>query len=287
MVAEWPEGFERAYVATSLGRLHVVAAGAGPALVLLASAGRSSRMYRGLMERLQDRFRVFAFDTPGFGSSDPLAEGTTIEALAGAFLDAMTALGRDRFTLYGLHTGNKIGTAMAVAAPQRFERLVLVGQSHSLIPDQAARNGTIGDLVADKIAPPTGAAADAAAWAAIYRTLAEEWWSADVTDAGFSEEARRVAHAKALDALQSAGTPALYAANFAYDLGRDLARLTVPTLLIEVATPHEDAAIGRQAAAVLALVPHASVATIEEPAGETLTLEHRADDLAALVRDAR
>lgn len=283
MFAEWPAGFERTYVPTSLGRLHVVSAGAGPALVLLASAGRSSRMYRGLMERLAPRFRVTAFDTPGFGNSDPLAQGTTIEALAGAFLEAMTALGHDRFTLYGLHTGNKIGTAMAMMAPGRFERLVLVGQSHSLIPDQAARNGTIGDLVADKLATPTGAAADAAAWAAVYRTFAEEWWSPDVTDAGFAAEARRVAHAKVLDALQSAGTPALYAANFAYDLARDLARLTVPTLLIEVATPHEDAAIGRQAAAVLALVPHATVATIEEPAGETLTLEHRADDLAAVV----
>lgn len=283
MFAEWPAGFERTYVTTDLGRLHVVSAGAGPALLLLASAGRSARMYRGLMERLAPRFRVSAFDTPGFGNSEPLAEGTTIEALAGAFLEAMTALGHDRFTLYGLHTGNKIGAAMAVMAPERFERLILVGQSHSLIPDQAARNGTINDLVAKKIAPPTGAAADAAAWAATYRTLAEEWWSADVTDAGFAEEARRVAHAKALDALQSAGTPALYAANFAYDLGRDLARLSVPTLLIEVATPHEDASIGRQAAAVLALVPHATVATIEEPAGETLTLEHRAADLAALV----
>jgi hypothetical protein len=175
----------------------------------------------------------------------------------------------------------------------RIERLAGLGlherQEHRVrrrrprIPDQAARNGTIGDLVADKLATPTGAAADAATWAAVYRTLAEEWWSADVTDAGFSEEARRVAHAKALDALQSAGTPALYAANFAYDLGRDLARLTVPTLLIEVATPHEDGAIGRQAAAVLTLVPHAALATIEEPAGETLTLEHRAEDLATLI----
>ncbi len=57
----------------------------------------------------------------------------------------------------------------------------------------------------------------------------------------------------------------------------------MPSLLIEVATPYENATIGRQAAAVRALVPHARVATNEEPAGETLTLEHRAGDLAALI----
>lgn len=283
MTDDWPAAWDRGYVTTALGRIHFVAAGTGPALLLLASAGRSARMYRDLMERLQDRFRVIAFDTPGFGNSDPLGDGTSIEALAAAFLDAMTALGHDRFSLYGLHTGNKIGAAMAVAAPERFEHLVLVGQSHSLIPDQATRNGAIGDLVAEKIAPPTGAAAGAAAWAAMFRTLSAEWWSTDVTDAGFSVQTRRVARAKALDALQSGGTAALYAANFAYDLGRDLARLTVPTLVIEVVTPHEDAGVGRQGAAVLDLVPHARLATIEEPAGETLTLEHRADDLAALL----
>jgi hypothetical protein len=72
-------------------------------------------------------------------------------------------------------------------------------------------------------------------------------------------------------------------ARFTADRGRDLARLTVPSLLIEVATPYENATIGRQAAAVRALVPHARVATNEEPAGETLTLEHRAGDLAALI----
>ena len=35
MLPEWPAHFDRTYVSTSLGRLHVVAAGAGAPLLLL------------------------------------------------------------------------------------------------------------------------------------------------------------------------------------------------------------------------------------------------------------
>ena len=94
---------------------------------------------------------------------------------------------------------------------------------------------------------------------------------------------RDAARLLALDELQAEGTAALYAANFAYDLGRDYARIAAPTLVLEVATPEEDRTIGRQGPAVQRLIPSAALETLQEPEDHTLTLENRAQDLAAIL----
>lgn len=36
----------------------------------------------------------------------------------------------------GLHTGNKIATAMGARAPERLDRIVLCAEPHSIIPDE-------------------------------------------------------------------------------------------------------------------------------------------------------
>lgn len=56
--------------------VHVAIRGEGPDLVLLHGAGGSSRdMWLALGERLADRYRVFAFDRPGFGWSGRISDG--------------------------------------------------------------------------------------------------------------------------------------------------------------------------------------------------------------------
>ena len=60
--------------------------------------------------------------------------------------DAMTALGIDRSHLFGFHTGNKIAAAIASQSPGRVGRLVLCGQTHSLIADQASRIAAFGPI---------------------------------------------------------------------------------------------------------------------------------------------
>lgn len=133
----------RGYVDTSMGQIHYVKAGEGKTLVLLSASGRSSRMFAQVMPLLAPQFAVYALDTPGFGNSDPLPPGTTIEQLADCFLQVLDRLGIERTHLYGLHSGNKIATCMAVRSPGRIDHLVLAGQSHSLIPDRERRNAAI------------------------------------------------------------------------------------------------------------------------------------------------
>lgn len=274
----------RGYVTTHLGQMHYARDGKGRPLLLLGASGRSARMFVPLAGLLAADFDVIAPDTPGFGNSDPLPDGATIEDLAAACVELLDALGIDQVDLYGHHSGNKIAVALAVRFPARVRRMILIGQSHSLIPDQAKRNGTILGIVREYVEPRSGETAALAEWAAAWQRMTAIWWDRDLVAAGAPAAAREAARLLALDELQSGGTAALYGANFRYDLGADYPRITQPTLVIEVATPEEDRTIGRQGKLVQALIPGAALETIHEPQGFTLTLENRAGDLAQLIR---
>ena len=276
----------RGYVDTSLGQVYYLRHGAGPPLTLLAASGRSSRMFTGLIPFVSSRFDVCAFDTPGFGNSDPFPEGTTIERLAECFVEALTALGIDQTHFYGLHTGNKIATAIAARWPARVDRIVLAGQSHSIIPDQHQRNATILEIVRDYVQEPRGTSTTTPLmkWAAAFRRLTDVWWNWELVSSGADQSRRVFALNLVLDELQSAeGTARLYLANFAYDFERDLAKIAAPTLILEITTPDEDRTIGQQGTRVQKIVRGALLRTIEEPAGHTLTLENRSRDLANIL----
>ena len=241
-------------------------------------------MFARLMPLLSAGFDVLAIDTPGFGNSDPLVPGAGIEDLAGCVAGVLDALGIARAHLYGLHTGNKIATALAGRWPGRVSRLVLAGQSHSLIPDQVLRNATILDIVHEYFDPAVpGPATALAEWGAAFQRMAAIWWDRALVAPGGTPDALAHARDLALDELQSEGTAALYRANFAYDLGAGFLGIQAPTLILEITTPAEDRTIGRQGEAVQRLIPGAALRTIAEPTGHTLTLENRADDLAAII----
>lgn len=275
----------RGYADTSLGQVHYVSGGTGTPLVLLPQAGRSSRMFAAALPLLARRYRAIALDLPGFGPPSRLPGDLTIEKLAECLIEAFDGLGVERAHLYGLHTGNKIATAAAVGWPARLETLILAGQSHSLIPDQARRNDAISKVLGkhpDEAREATAASARAASWAAAFRGIADIWWSERLVAGGMREEDVDQACRRVLDGIETmAATPIVYRANFAYDLGAAFRKVSVPTLIIEIATPQEDRLIGRQGALVRSLIPGSSLVTIEDGREGIVTLEDRPADLAA------
>jgi hypothetical protein len=72
-------------------------------------------------------------------------------------------------------------------------------------------------------------------------------------------------------------------AGAAHDTATRAHRIAAPTLVLEVATPEEDRTVGRQGPEVPRLIPGAALETLQEPEGHTLTLENRAQDLAAIL----
>src|SRR4051794_12191521 len=97
----------RAFVDIEEGQVHYRTAGDGglPLLMLHPSPG-SSLMLAPLIRELGRDRRVVAPDTLGNGdSAPPRSPSAAIEDFADAHLRAVTALGIERFDLYGSHTG--------------------------------------------------------------------------------------------------------------------------------------------------------------------------------------
>ncbi len=281
---------KRGYADSAYGQVHYVTDGSGNPVVLIAPSRRSSRVHAELIGILARNYLVLSPDTLGFGNSDPLPPGATIEMLAEGILACLDAIGLPRANFYGLHTGNKIAAAIAARWPERVDKLVLAGQSHSIIPDQERRNAVIADLVKEALrvdAQDDEARRQWKAWAALQRQVDSVWWNDAVFGDG-AATAARVALSKRiiLDYIQSSGSTAgLYQANFAYDLGAAMRRIKARTLILEVATPAEDRDLGRQGEIVRTLIPGSTLATLHESSGHAHTLEGRAAELAGILTD--
>ncbi|MCS7003432.1 MAG: alpha/beta hydrolase, partial [Dehalococcoidia bacterium] len=117
----------RGYVDTALGQVHYREDGSGPPLVLLHQTADSSRQYTEVMPCLAERFRVVAFDTPGFGDSDKPAEPPSMAQYAEAIRQAMDGVGVGQTALLGHHTGASIAVEIAATYPDRVTALILSG----------------------------------------------------------------------------------------------------------------------------------------------------------------
>src|SRR4051812_41962542 len=98
-----------------------------PAVLLLHGFPSSSHMFRGLIPRLADRFRVVAPDLPGFGFSDAPDRASfrySFEKMAMLMGGFTSAIGLARHALYVFDYGAPVGFRMAVAAPERVVAIV-------------------------------------------------------------------------------------------------------------------------------------------------------------------
>ncbi len=127
-----PAEITRHYVRIGSRQIHYRRAGSGIPVVLLHESPRSSLSLVPLIESLAEDFLVIAPDTPGYGLSDPIADphadsAPELQTYAHALLETLDAVGVQRFSLYGTHTGACIAVETALSAPERVARLVLDG----------------------------------------------------------------------------------------------------------------------------------------------------------------
>src|SRR5690349_64641 len=98
-----------------------------PAVLLLHGFPTSSHMFRDLMPRLADRYRVVAPDLPGFGFSDapPRAEFKyTFDNLAKLIEAFADKIGLRRYALYVFDYGAPVGFRLALAHPERVTAII-------------------------------------------------------------------------------------------------------------------------------------------------------------------
>ncbi len=112
----------------ALGALHFRWGGEGEPIAAMHESPRSSLSMLPLIDGLSDRRSIIAFDTPGYGHSDPLPldvpEGPDFAA---AFADALDALGLASVPVYATHTGAALAVHLALAQPGRVPSLLLDG----------------------------------------------------------------------------------------------------------------------------------------------------------------
>ncbi len=115
-------------------RAYFESCGEGTPVLLMHSAGRDSRQWHGVMERLAPRYRLYAPDLPGHGKSWPLPGihcHQDIDAIAdwlGAF---MRANGVDRFVAMGCSLGGNLSLLLAAGNPGVAAAVALEGTDWS------------------------------------------------------------------------------------------------------------------------------------------------------------
>jgi 3-oxoadipate enol-lactonase len=107
-----------------------------PVVVLSNSLGTTQDLWSRQLPEFAERFRVLAYDHPGHGGSELPEQPCTVDAIADSLLGLLDDLGLDRVSVCGVSLGGMVAMALAVAAPERVERLVLACTSAYLGPTQ-------------------------------------------------------------------------------------------------------------------------------------------------------
>src|SRR6202451_1088722 len=100
---------------------------AAPVVLLLHGFPTSSFMFRELIPRLADKFRVIAPDLPGFGFTEVPEERKytySFDALARTIAAFTDALGLNRYAIYVFDYGAPTGLRLAMAHPERVTGII-------------------------------------------------------------------------------------------------------------------------------------------------------------------
>ena len=109
-----------------------VEAGQGSPVVMLHGAGglRLSKVH----DELAKKYRVIAFEMPGFGQSPANTTSQSVQHLAQTMAQAAAQLGLDTYALIGMSFGGRIALWQALQSPQQVDLLVLIAPT-AVVPE--------------------------------------------------------------------------------------------------------------------------------------------------------
>ena len=194
--------------------------GEGAPLILSAGLGGGGGYWNPNLAALAARHRVILYDHRGTGRSDRALPGTvTVEQMGDDIRQLMDALDLPRAHLVGHAAGGIAALALALAAPARVDRLVVVNGWSRLDPHFARCFDSRLALLR------TGGAAAYVRAQPIFLYPAD--WSSANHDRLAAEEAEQLAHFAGADAFEKR-----IAALRAFDVDDRLGEIRVPTLAL-------------------------------------------------------
>ncbi len=108
--------------------VHGRSMGSGPPALFIHSSPANSSFLINDMAAVADAWTCFAFDTPGFGFSDPLpGDPLTVAEVADALADTLAQIDMPPCPVFGTHTGAAIAIELAARHPARVTGLFIDG----------------------------------------------------------------------------------------------------------------------------------------------------------------
>ncbi len=274
--SDWPNRDASRFVTAAGLRWHVQVAGSGPALLLLHGTGAATHSWRGLLPLLAQRFTVVAPDLPGHG----FTAGRPVSGLSSAGMsEALAGLLKHIDIEPQLVIGHSAGAAIAVrmSLDQHLGRAAIISLNGALLPPEGM--SALIFSPAAKLLAASGLASRLFSWGAGDRSAVERLirsTGSTLDAAGIDFYARLVrnpAHvAGVLDMMSSWDLHAL---------GRDLARLSSPLLL--VVGENDKTVLPEDARRAQQRLPQARLLTL--PGLGHLAHEERPDLVAAIIID--
>ena len=219
--------------------------GSGPPLLLIQGLGYARWSWEPIVPRLAEYYRVLFFDNRGIGESDKPDGPYTARLMADDALQVLDEAGAERAHVLGASLGGMIAQELAVAAPDRVDKLVLCCTT----PGGAA-TVPMPQVTVDLLAEAATLAPEVALRRFVENALA--------TDAP-AELVQEIFDRRVANPLDPAGWQAQAAAGIGFQ-GVDGA-ITAPTLLV---TGTEDNVVDPRNADVLAeRIPGAEVERLE------------------------
>lgn len=255
-------------------RLHYIDRGAGEPVVLLHGNGTMIEDYltSGLVDRLAQRYRVIAFDRPGFGHSErPRGTVWTPTAQAAIIAHALDEIGVGRATIVGHSLATQVVLALALDHGEHVGALVLLSgyyfpTARTDVPLLAAPAIPIlGDAMRYTISPLLGRLIVPAL---IRKSFAPAPVSEHFLHEFPVEMALRPSQLRAAAAESAMMIPA------AMQLGRRYASLTVPTVIL-AGDGDRIANFGRQSERLHGLIQGSELRRVE---GAGHMIHHSAPD---------
>lgn len=241
--------------------------GDGPPLLLMQGLGYGGRGWGPALDLLAEDFTVAAYDNRGFGASDIPAGPYTTRELAEDARAVLDAAGFERANVVGVSLGGMAAQELALAHPDRVERLVLASTTPGGFASHPMPARTVSLMMKAPTLPPEVA----------LRKFVETALGDDATE----ELVERVVAYRSANPPDLAGWRAQAAAGAAHDaLGR-IGSITAPTLVVHGT---EDAVVDARNAQLLAdRIPSAELVVL--PGCGHLPFWEEPERFTALVRE--
>jgi hypothetical protein len=131
-----PPTYKTYFIDLPLSRLHVMETGRGMPLIMVPATISELENWISLAQFMGQWFRVFFFELPGHGESEPFTEGFSSQRVAELVGQMTDALGVDHFNLMGFSFGGILAMQTFKLLSERIDRMFLIAPclDHRAIP---------------------------------------------------------------------------------------------------------------------------------------------------------